>query len=66
MLNPARRLSLDLAEEAIAADPDLRVFREDLGDVIIDITDRNLLIAFRRIDRYHGELVTFRFLDEPR
>lgn len=38
--------------------------REDLGDVTIDVTEPNLFIAFRRIDRHHGELITFRFLDE--
>ena len=65
-LSATRRLSLELAEEAIAADPDLRAFREDLGDVTIDVTDQNLMVAFRRIDRNHGELVMFQFLDEPR
>lgn len=65
-LSAEKRLLLDLAEEAIAADPDLRAFREDLGDVTIDLTDQNLMVAFRRFDRYHGELVAFTFLDEER
>lgn len=29
-----------------------------------DVTDPNLVIAFRRLDRHHALLLTFTFLDD--
>ena len=69
-LSAERRLLLDLVEEGIAADPDrqaLRKDREDLGrGVVIDVSEPYLMVAFRRMDEQHGELIAFKFLDESR
>jgi hypothetical protein len=65
-LSAERRLLLEYAEEGIAADPEGRAYREDIGDVVYDITEPNLAIAFRRLGRSRILLLAFRFLDDPR
>lgn len=67
-LSTQRRLLLEFVEEGIAADPDRLGFRKDQSDlgkgVVIDVSEPYLMVAFRRIDADHGELIAFRFLDD--
>jgi hypothetical protein len=55
------RLSLDLVEERIAVDPDHRSGREQVGDLIYDMTEPGIMVVYSVIE---GEavLVTFRDL----
>lgn len=58
------RLSLDLVEEGIVVDPDHRDGREQIGDLVLDMTEPGILVMYTIVD---GEavLVTFRVLFEP-
>lgn len=55
------RLSLDLIEEGIAADADHRKGREEIDDLVYDMTEHGIMVVYSMID---GEaiLVTFRDL----
>ena len=61
-LSPERRELLELAEEAIAADPD-RPRLEHEG-VLYEFSDDFVAVAFRRTGPHRGELIAFRFYDE--
>ena len=54
------RLSLELAEEAIAVDPDHRDRRIEIDDVIYDRSEPGIMVAYSVVD---GEVVFLTFRD---
>jgi len=58
------RLSLDLVEEGIVVDPDHRDGREQIGDLVLDMTEPGIVVAYSMLDD-EAILVTFRVLFEP-
>jgi len=61
-LSPKRLEALELAEEAIAADPNQA--RIAVDGISYDFSDDFVAIAFRRTSRNEGELIGFKFYDE--
>ena len=62
-LSPARREALELAEEAIAADPD-DPRRLIIEGVTYEFTDDFVSVAFQRIDLHNGKLLSFQFYED--
>lgn len=61
LTNEQARLSLELAEEAIAVDPYHRSRRHERNDgLVIDRNERGILVAFRVVDEETVHLVDFR------
>ena len=58
------RLSLDLVEEGIVVDPDHRDGREQIGDLVLDMTEPGIVVAYSMFND-EAILVTFRVLFEP-
>jgi hypothetical protein len=54
------RLSVDLVEEGIVVDPDHRKGREQIGDLVYDITEPGVMVVFSVVD---GEAVLLTFRD---
>jgi hypothetical protein len=54
------RLSLELAEEAIAAEPENWTNRKQVGDVIWDTSEPGLALAYKIED---GEIIYLTFID---
>jgi hypothetical protein len=57
------RQSLDLVEEGIVVDPDHRVRRQQIGDLVLDMTEPGILVMYSIVDD-EAILVTFRILFE--
>ncbi len=64
MIDARVRLSLDLVEEGMVVDPDHRVGREQIGDLVLDMTEPGMLVMYSIVDD-EAILVTFRVLFEP-
>jgi hypothetical protein len=54
------RLSVDLVEEGIVVDPNHRNGREQIGDLVYDITEPGVVVVFSVVD---GEAVLLTFRD---
>jgi hypothetical protein len=54
------RLSLDLVEEGIAVDSDHRNGREQIGELVYDMTEPGMMVVYSVID---GEAVLMTFRD---
>lgn len=63
MIDAQVRLSLDLVEEGIVVDPDHRDGREQIGDLVLDMTEPGMLVMYSIVDD-EAILVTFRVLFE--